>query len=131
LKGAPPGPAAEGFAAGLKPPYYSVIFTSQRTGDDAEGYDAMAELMMRLAAQQPGYLGVESARGDGGFGITVSYWRTSEDIVAWRRHAEHVAARHDGRALWYRHYELRVALVERAYGWDKDQGSRAPSVVEV
>jgi len=28
----------------------------------------------------PGYLGVESVRGDDGFGITVSYWSTEEAI---------------------------------------------------
>jgi heme-degrading monooxygenase HmoA len=120
-----------GFAPRPQPPYYAVVFTSLRTGDDAEGYAAMAELMMGLAAEQPGYLGVESTRGEDGLGITVSYWRDSDDIVAWRRHAEHAAARNDGRALWYQHYELRVARVERAYGWDKGQGGAAPSVVEV
>ena len=103
------------------PPYYAVIFTSQRSGVD-EGYEAMAAHMMALAALQPGYLGVESARGADGLGITVSYWRTPDDIAAWRRHAEHTAARNDGRARWYSHYELRVARVERAYGWDAASG---------
>ena len=42
-------------------PYYAVIFTSLRTAVD-EGYGDMAEKMVALAAQQPGFLGVESAR---------------------------------------------------------------------
>ena len=44
-----------------EPPYYAVIFTSRRTEVD-NGYDAMAARMVELAAQQPGFLGVESAR---------------------------------------------------------------------
>ena len=104
----------------MKPPYYAVIFTSQRTAE-IDGYDDTADRMMELAAAQPGYLGVESARDAGGLGITVSYWATQEDITAWRGHAEHTLARERGRADWYAHYELRIARVERAYSWDKLQ----------
>jgi heme-degrading monooxygenase HmoA len=109
------------FAGRFEPPYYAVIFTSQRTAGDA-GYGDMAEQMVALAAQQPGYLGVESTRGADGLGITVSYWRTLDDIAAWRRHGEHTLAREQGRAQWYSHYELRIAKVERAYGWDAGGG---------
>jgi heme-degrading monooxygenase HmoA len=107
--------APEAFARTPRPPYYAVIFSSQRRGDDA-GYGAMAAHMERLAAQQPGYLGIESARGEDGFGLTVSYWRSEADIAAWKRHAEHAVARERGRNEWYGHFELRIALVERAYG---------------
>ena len=96
------------------PPYYAVIFTTVRTDDD-EGYLAMAELMERLAQDQPGYLGLESARD--GLGITVSYWRDLEAISAWRDHIDHAAARKLGRDRWYAAYQLRIARVERAYGF--------------
>ena len=76
----------------------------------------VAERMVELAAQQPGFLGAESARDAEGFGITVSYWATEEAIVSWRRHAEHRAAQEQGRAQWYAHFEVRVARVERAWG---------------
>ena len=97
-------------------PCFAVIFSSQRTCDDAAGYDATAQRMVELAAQQPGFLGVESARGADGFGITVSYWASEEAIAAWRRHAEHTLAREQGRSRWYEAFALRVARVERAYG---------------
>lgn len=113
------------FAQRFEPPYYAVIFTSRRTAGD-HGYGAMAERMVELAAQQPGYLGVESARGSDGVGITVSYWRSEADIAAWRRVMSHAAAREQGRARWYDHYELRVAKVERAYGWDAADGPGEP-----
>ena len=78
----------DAFAATPAPPYYAVIFSSQRSEGEA-GYNAMAERMVELAAPQPGYLGIESCRGEDGFGITVSYWRSEADIVAWKRNAEH------------------------------------------
>jgi heme-degrading monooxygenase HmoA len=40
---------------------------------------------------------------------------SEEAIRAWRAHAEHRIAQETGRALWYQHYSLRVAKVERAY----------------
>lgn len=108
-----------------EPPYHAVIFTSQRTAVDG-GYGDMAERMVALAAGQPGYLGMESARGEDGLGITVSYWRSVDDIAAWRRHAEHKIARDTGRSDWYEHYTLRVAKVERAYAWARDDGPQDP-----
>jgi heme-degrading monooxygenase HmoA len=107
------------------PPYYAVIFTSQRTAVEA-GYADTAERMVALAAAQPGYLGAESTRGADGLGITVSYWRTPEDIARWRRDTEHQAARDTGRARWYEHYTLRVARVERAYAWERSDGTQDP-----
>lgn len=107
------------------PPYYAVIFTSQRTPGD-RGYGDMADRMAALAAEQPGYLGVESSRGEDGLGITVSYWRSTEDIAAWRRHAEHKIARDTGRSDWYAGYTLRIAQVERAYAWQRTDGACDP-----
>jgi heme-degrading monooxygenase HmoA len=98
---------------------WAVIFSSQRTASDAAGYGNAADRMIELAAQQRGFLGVESARGADGFGITVSYWADEEAIAAWRAHAEHSAVRAQGRRDWYESFELRVCKVERAYGMKK------------
>lgn len=98
------------------PGCYAVIFTSQRNAEPGDGYDEAAERMVDLAKAQPGFLGVESARGPDGFGITVSYWESEEAIRAWKMHAEHVAAREQGRSRWYAFSTTRVARLERAYG---------------
>ena len=58
---------------------YAVIFSSRQTAD-TDGYQQMARRMEELAAQQPGYLGIETARDGHGFGITVSYWETLDAI---------------------------------------------------
>ena len=104
-----------GFAPTPQPPYYAAIFTSQRTAGD-QGYGAMADRMLELASQQPGYLGAESVRDAQGFGITVSYWSSEAAIRDWKQHAEHQVAQAHGHARWYQHFELRIAKVERAYG---------------
>jgi heme-degrading monooxygenase HmoA len=103
-----------------EPPYWAVIFTTLRTPVDATGYAQAADDMEALAAQQPGYLGIESARDPEGLGITVSYWASEEAIAGWRRNADHLAAQRAGRDTWYRGYELRVARVERAHGFVKE-----------
>lgn len=99
----------------LVPPYYAVIFSSQRTEGD-QGYAVMAERMLDLAKAQPGFLGVESARNAQGFGITVSYWTDEAAIAAWKAHAEHAVAMRAGREVWYESFHLRVCRVERESG---------------
>ena len=101
-----------------EPPYYAVIFTSTRT-DLAEGYDDMSAKMVEMASQQPGFLGVESARGEDGLGITVSYWESEEAIANWRRNAEHQVAQSQGREKWYEKFVTRVAKVERARRFER------------
>ena len=97
--------------------YFAVIFTAQRSlsGDDI--YDMTADRMVWLAQRQPGFLGVESVRGDDGIGITVSYWVDCQAIANWRQHAEHLAAQALGRQEFYDWYRIRVAEVvsERSF----------------
>ena len=97
-----------------QPPYYAVIFTSIRTEGD-QGYANMAERMVALAAQQPGFLGVESARNE--VGITVSYWRDLASIQLWKMHIEHQEAQRLGHEKWYATFKTRIAKVERDYGF--------------
>ncbi len=96
-------------------PYYAAIFTSRRSGGPGDGYAEMAQRMEELAAEQPGYLGLEHARGEDGVGITVSYWRCLEDIRAWKAVQEHALAQQLGRERWYSDYHVRVARVEYEY----------------
>jgi heme-degrading monooxygenase HmoA len=95
------------------PPYYAVIFTSQRTDVD-RGYDRMAERMVALVSQMSGFLGVESVRGADGFGITFSYWESDDAIQRWKEHSEHKLAQEAGKKIWYADYILRVAKIGRA-----------------
>ncbi len=103
------------FAATPQPPYYAVIFSSQLS-EQAAGYRELAERMVELAADQPGFLGIESVRDASGAGITVSYWRSLPDIAAWKRHSEHAVAQQLGKAQFYADFRLRIALVESESG---------------
>ena len=105
-----------GIAKTPEPPYYAVIFTSLRTEGD-RGYSEMSDRMVTLAAQQPGFLGYESARDPDGVGITVSYWDSEEAIANWKQNDEHRVAQSAGKRVWYEHFSLRVAKVERVGGW--------------
>ncbi len=96
------------------PPYYAVIFTSVAADTD-EGYAETAAHMVALAAQQPGFLGIESARES--VGITVSYWTDLESIKFWKSQADHLLAQKLGREKWYSAYTTRIAHVEKEYSF--------------
>mgnify|MGYP005867437123 CR=1 FL=1 len=99
-----------------KPPYYAVIFTSI-LGEFKKGYSEMADLMVDLAKEQQGFLGIESARED--IGITVSYWKDLDSIKNWKENSEHRIAQVKGQTDWYKYYKTRISKVERDYVFEK------------
>ena len=112
--------ADAGIARTPEPPYYAVIFTSKRTASDNRGYGIIAQRMVDLGSRYAGFLGIESVRAADGLGITVSYWRDEAALLAWRRDTEHQKAQRGGRDAWYERFEVRVAKVERAYGFARE-----------
>ncbi|MGF1559340.1 MAG: antibiotic biosynthesis monooxygenase family protein [Flavobacteriaceae bacterium] len=100
----------------LRTPYYAVIFTSTRTDGD-NGYAEMAAKMDALATEQPGYLGIESAREK--LGITISYWDSLEAVANWKANADHLFAQRKGIKDWDSWYKVRICLVEREYDFTK------------
>lgn len=97
--------------------YYAVIFTSTLS-EQSNDYDEMAIKMEQLAKQQPGFLGMETARSV--VGITISYWKDLDAIKKWRGHIDHLKAQKLGKEKWYRSYKVRVCRVEREYSFDKN-----------
>jgi heme-degrading monooxygenase HmoA len=75
--------------------------------------------MVELAAQQSGFLGVESVRNADGVGITVSYWESLDATRDWKRNEEHLVAQAKGKSEWYQQYRLRICKVEREYGFER------------
>ncbi|SFI62776.1 antibiotic biosynthesis monooxygenase family protein [Thermoflavimicrobium dichotomicum] len=102
------------FASTPKPPYYAVIFTSKKPETHSE-YDQMSNQLLELVKDQPGFLGVESARSANGLGITVSYWESLDAIKQWKQHTFHQIAQQKGKEKWYQGYQVRVAKVEKDY----------------
>lgn len=95
-----------------KPPYYAVIFTSKRTEGDL-GYNEMSDRIEEIVKNQPGFLGMESARNE--IGITVSYWKDLESIRLWSGNSEHQLAKKNGIEKWYHAYRVRISKVEFEY----------------
>lgn len=93
-------------------PYYAVIFTSVLNEDDV-GYSDTSSRMVKLAKNQEGFLGLETARSD--IGITVSYWQSIEAIANWKNNSEHLLAQNKGKDKWYKSYKIRICKVEREY----------------
>ena len=73
--------------------------------------------MNQLAVLQDGFLGMEAAQSN--VGITISYWRDLESIKAWKDNLLHKDTQEKGRQLWYSHYKVRIAKVERDYEFHK------------
>lgn len=105
-----------GFCCTPEPPYWAVIFSSQRTEPDP-AYDEMAAALAERVRRQPGCLGFESVRGAGGFGMTVAYFSDEAAIAAWRADSEHREAQRLGKERWYQEYSVRIARIERDYRW--------------
>ncbi len=100
-----------------KPPYYVVIFSSVKSEND-DGYSEMSARLLELVINQDGFLGVESARNE--IGITVSYWESLDAIQKWKDNRVHKMARKKGREKWYDKFTVRIARVEREYGFNSE-----------
>lgn len=99
------------------PPYFAVIFTSTHHLLDKE-YDGLDDILIDLAKKNGGFLGMDSARSD--IGISVSYWKTEEDILRWKKNTDHQVAIQKGIDRWYQHYNVRICKVERNYEFNRD-----------
>lgn len=102
------------FKTNIKPPYYAVIFSSIRT-DNNEGYEDMDNAIYQKVKDFQGYLGHEALRNENGFGIHISYWKTLNDIKAWKNDKLHTQAKNTGKEKWYSDYSVRICKVEQVY----------------
>ena len=100
----------------MKNPYYAVIFTSIRT-EGENGYNETSQQIEELVKQQPGFLGMDSARNK--IGITISYWDSLEAIKNWKKKFEHQIAQKKGKEHWYSSYSVRICKVEKEYSFKK------------
>ena len=103
------------FAKTPNPPYYTVIFTSQRTKIE-EGYTEMNDSLWKDAQKLEGFLGVEALRNEAGFSVGVLYFKDVETIHEWAKDQKHLRAKKLGKEKWYSGYRVRIAKVEREYG---------------
>lgn len=93
--------------------YYAVIFCSTKSVD-LENYKETDEKIMKLAMEQVGFLGYESA-GDLNAGIFISYWENMESIQNWRNNSEHILAKKSGIDKWYDRFLSQICKVEHSH----------------
>jgi heme-degrading monooxygenase HmoA len=99
-----------------EPPYYAVIFTTNRTGAEEDEYQSLNDELMKLADDLQGYMGMESAPG-----LSVSYWKDEESIREWRNNSRHLFAQGKGISTFYQSYMSRICKVERDNGFNREE----------
>ena len=89
---------------------FLVVFRNRkRSGIDQKAYDAQADAMEALAAQQPGFLSFKSYTAEDGEVVALSEWTSEEAALSWPKVAEHRIAQADGRKKWYSDYTMYTA----------------------
>lgn len=112
------------------PPYFAVIFSFRLRDVNLSEYHRRSGLLMDKAMRLSGFYGEEAIRLEDRNGLTVSYWRSLEDIKEWRDDTEHKATRLLGTKNWYQQYDLRVVEINRSYGLDRSQQEVAAAPTE-
>ena len=92
---------------------YVVIFRA-RVGELDEEYNATITRMKQLAFDEYGCLEFY-ALANNDERVALSYWRSHDDILAWKSNLEHAEAQSKGRRKWYQSYSVEVAEISRNY----------------
>ena len=100
---------------------FLVVFRNRkRTDVDYAAYEADAEAMQALAAQQPGYISFKSYTAEDGEVIALSEWDDEEAALGWRRVAEHAAVQAKGRRDYYADYTLFACNNPRIHRFERE-----------
>ena len=96
-----------------------VLFRSRLSDEAAEDYASTATAMEAHARAMPGFVGFKSFRAEDGERLSVIHWESEDTLRAWAEDERHRAAQRLGREKWYRYFQIEVAEVIRAYGFER------------
>jgi heme-degrading monooxygenase HmoA len=96
----------------------SVIFRSRLHPEGEEEYTELAPRILELAEGMPGFVSFERFTADDGERLALVTFESLEELEAWRRHPEHLAAQQRGRERLYAEYKIVVAEHVRSYSFD-------------
>ncbi len=96
---------------------YAVIFKAKSNTLDNE-YITMANRMRELAIEKYGCTDFISV-SENDIELTISYWKSEEDIKEWKKDTEHIIAQELGQSKWYDSYTIQIAKVVREYSNSK------------
>ena len=92
---------------------YAVIFRAKIDKIDKQ-YTQIAERMRQLAFEKYGCIEFTSVT-ENNEEISISYWKTQEQIKNWKEDAEHIVAQEFGKTKWYKSYKVQVIEILREY----------------
>ena len=93
---------------------YAVIFRAEIAELD-DTYREMSARLRKLAFENYDCVDFVSVT-ENGLDLTISYWKSLEDINRWRQDAEHIKAKELGRKKWYKWHKLQIVEVKQEYG---------------
>ncbi len=96
-----------------------VLFRSQLRPESGDEYAETARRMEALVRTLPGFVSFKTYTAQDGDRLSVGAFESEDALLAWRRHPEHVAAQKRGREAFYRFFEIQVAEVIRASGFER------------
>jgi len=95
------------------------VFRSRLEPAAQEEYDRWAARMSDLARTMKGYVSHKGFTAGDGERVTIVEFETEEDLQAWSRHPEHVAAKARGLGSFYSEYRIQVCAVQREHSFSR------------
>lgn len=92
---------------------YIVIFKSEINTLDQD-YFTLAKQLRKLAFDKYHCIDFISLT-ENNQEITLSYWKSEKDILAWKKDALHIKAQQLGKNKWYKHYQVQIVKILREY----------------
>jgi heme-degrading monooxygenase HmoA len=92
---------------------FVVIFRAKTTALDSR-YSEFANQLRDKALNDYHCIEFVSAH-ENGDEIALSYWNNEDDIIRWKKDAEHLAAQQLGKQAWYENYRVEVCEIQRSY----------------
>lgn len=90
-----------------------VLFRSKLTSN-TDGYEELAEEMLQLGREMPGFIEFKSFKAEDGERLSVAWWQDRETLAAWRTHPRHLFAQQSGKDRFYEYYKIDVAEIVRS-----------------
>jgi len=91
-----------------------VLFqTKLRADADQQEYEKLAERMLELVQQNPGFISINSYPDSDGGELTIVRFASEEALEAWRTHPEHLQVQQLGRTKFYESYHIDVCNLAR------------------
>ena len=91
------------------------VFRSRLRDDAAPGYHEIADEMLALAQEMPGFVDYKFFYADDGERVSLVTFADHESQRGWREHVAHREAQRKGRSDWYSAYSLQVSDCTRAH----------------